>query len=280
MTAAGQVPSRPDPRRDLRRPPRQHPQRAAPRGRAAAGRGRSPGPASGRAPRARAGQRDAGQATAGPGDADRGDAEAATWLARAARQAAATSPDVAAGLLDRAIGLTHPADPGRDRLLAERADSLMLAGRVPSALAACRDLLGRPHDPDVDGQVQVCLAHALLAQGQVRDARDELERACQSPGLSAAARIAAQAWAGFARISLGDLDGAAASVAAVRDGGGAAGDHLVTSITMATMARVAESRRAAPGGARPRRRGRAPGRRQPRAGWDTASRSASPAAGS
>jgi tetratricopeptide (TPR) repeat protein len=175
--------------------------------------------------------------------AGRGDAEAATWLARAARQAAATSPDVAAGLLDRAIGLTHPADPGRDRLLAERADSLMLAGRVPSALAACRDLLGRPHDPDVDGQVQVCLAHALLAQGQVRDARDELERACQSPGLPAAARTAAQAWAGFARISLGDLDGAAASVAAARDGGGAiTGDHLVTSITLSTMARVAESR--------------------------------------
>ncbi len=171
-----------------------------------------------------------------------GDAEAATWLARAARQAAATSPDVAADLLDRAIGLTHPGDPGRDRLLAERADSLMLAGRVPSALAACRDLLGRPHDPDIDGQVQVCLAHALLAQGQVRDARDELERACQSPGLPAAARTAAQAWAGFARISLGDLDGAAASVTAARDGGAAAGDHLVTSITMSTMARVAESR--------------------------------------
>jgi DNA-binding CsgD family transcriptional regulator len=191
--------------------------------------------------------RSVGPGGAGQGGAGPGDAEAAGWLARAARQAAATSPDVAAGLLDRAIGLTPPAGPGRDRLLAERADALMLAGRVPSALAACRDLLGRPHDPDVDGQVQVCLAHALLAQGQVRDARDELERACRSPGLPAAARAAAQAWAGFARISLGDLDGAAASAAAAaaeagRDGAAAAGDHLVTSITMSTMARVAESR--------------------------------------
>jgi DNA-binding CsgD family transcriptional regulator/tetratricopeptide (TPR) repeat protein len=191
--------------------------------------------------------RGAGQGGAGQADAGPGDAEAATWLARAARQASATSPDVAAGLLDRAIGLTPPAGPGRDRLLAERADALMLAGRVPGALAACRDLLGRPHDPAVDGQVQVCLAHALLAQGQVRDARDELERACLSPGLPAAARTAALAWAGFARISLGDLEGAAASVAAVsaaagRDGGAGAGDHLVTSITMSTMARVAESR--------------------------------------
>jgi hypothetical protein len=141
------------------------------------------------------------------------DAEAATWLARAARQAASTSPEVAAGLLDRAIGLTRPGDQGRDRLLAERADSLMLAGRVPSALAACRELLGRPHDPDIDGQIRVCLAHALLAQGQVRDARDELEEACQSPGLPAAARTAAQAWAGFARISLGDTASRSASPA-------------------------------------------------------------------
>jgi DNA-binding CsgD family transcriptional regulator len=174
--------------------------------------------------------------------AGQGDAEAATWLARAARQAASTSPEVAAGLLDRAIGLTRPGDQGRDRLLAERADSLMLAGRVPSALAACRELLGRPHDPDIDGQIRVCLAHALLAQGQVRDARDELEEACQSPGLPAAARTAAQAWAGFARISLGDLDGAAACVAAVRSGEADGADHLTTSITMSTMARVAESR--------------------------------------
>jgi len=203
-----------------------------------------------------------------------GDAEATAWLARAARQAAATSPDVAAGLLGQAIGLTRPADPGRDRLLAERADSLMLAGQVPAALAACRDLLGRPHDPGVDGQVRVCLAHALLAQGQVREARQELDLACRSPGLPAAARAAAEAWAGFARISLGDLDGAAASVARSMadvtgadgadradgsdrtgrpdgvsrpdgtDGTGSADgvDHLTTSIVMSTRARVAESR--------------------------------------
>jgi len=187
--------------------------------------------------------------------ASQGDAEATAWLARAARQAAATSPDVAASLLGRAIGLTRPADPGRDRLLAERADSLMLAGRVPDALAACRDLLGRSHDPDVDGQVRVCLAHALLARGQVREARHELDLACRSPGLPAAARAAAEAWAGFARISLGDLDGAAASTARARadvtsaDGADEAdeassdgADHLTTSIVMSTMARVAESR--------------------------------------
>ena len=60
-----------------------------------------------------------------------GDPEAVAWLARAARQAAPRSPDVAADLLDQAVGLMAPGDLGRDRLLAERASSLMWAGRCP-----------------------------------------------------------------------------------------------------------------------------------------------------
>src|SRR5690349_18840751 len=74
-----------------------------------------------------------------------GDSKAVTWLARAARQAAPRSPDVAADLLDRAAALMAPEDPGRDRLLAERATSLMWAGRIADAEAACRSLLGRDH---------------------------------------------------------------------------------------------------------------------------------------
>jgi hypothetical protein len=50
-----------------------------------------------------------------------GDAEAIAWLTRAAREAAPRSPAVAADLLARAVELAEPADPGRDRLLAERA---------------------------------------------------------------------------------------------------------------------------------------------------------------
>ena len=134
------------------------------------------------------------------------------------------------------------ADPGRDRLLAERAGSLLLAGRVPDALAACRLLLGRHHDPGVDGPVRISLGHALLAQGQVRDALQELERAGQSPALSIAERGAAQAWAGFTRISLGDLDGAAALAGQARSAATSAGDHQTTSIAMSTAARISESR--------------------------------------
>ena len=174
--------------------------------------------------------------------AGQGDAEAIGWLTRAAREAAARSPDIAASLLERAAGLMAPADPGRDRLLAERASSLMVSGRNADALAACRSLLDRDLDPKVDGPVRICLGRALLAQGQVRDALQELEQAGSSPALPGAERAAARAWAGFARMSLGDLDGAAASAEQARSAAAAAADHLTVSVAMTTLARVSESR--------------------------------------
>ena len=135
-----------------------------------------------------------------------------------------------------------PADPGRDRLLAERASSLMVSGRNADALAACRSLLDRDLDPQVDGPVRICLGRALLAQGQVRDALRELEQAGSSPALPGAERAAAWAWAGLARMSLGDLDGAAASAEQARSAAAAAADHLTVSVAMTTLARVSESR--------------------------------------
>jgi DNA-binding CsgD family transcriptional regulator len=62
--------------------------------------------------------------------AGRGDAEAVAWLTTAASQAAPRSPAVAAELLERAVGLTDPADPERDRLLVERAGALMWSGKL------------------------------------------------------------------------------------------------------------------------------------------------------
>jgi hypothetical protein len=74
-------------------------------------------------------------------------------------------------LLGRAVGLMAPGDPGRDRLLAEQASSLMWAGRIADAEAACRSLLGRDHDRSVEGTVRVCLGNVLLAGGQAHDAQ-------------------------------------------------------------------------------------------------------------
>jgi DNA-binding CsgD family transcriptional regulator len=165
-----------------------------------------------------------------------GDTEAVTWLARAARQAAPRSPDVAADLLGRAAGLMAPGDPGRDRLLAEQVSSLLWAGRLADAETACRSLLGRNLDPSLESTVRACLGHALLTSGQVRDGLHELERACQSPLLTGPERARAQAWASFARMFLADLDGAAAAAAQARAAAVSARDHVATSISMVTLA--------------------------------------------
>ena len=171
-----------------------------------------------------------------------GDADAIGWLTRAAREAGERSPDVAADLLERAAALMDLADPGRDRLLAERASSLMLAGRIADAAAACRLLLGRDHDRSVTGPVRICLGHVLLAQGHVHDALRELERAAESPVLTGAESAAARAWAGYARLWLGDLDGASAEAEEARVAAASADDHLSVSVAMATLARVSEYR--------------------------------------
>jgi len=171
-----------------------------------------------------------------------GDTEAVTWLARAARQAAPRSPDVAADLLGRAAALMTAGDPGRDRLLAEQASSLMWAGRIADAEAACRSLLGRDLDPSVENTVRVCLGHALLLGGRARDGLCELEQACQSPLLTGTERAEALAWASMARLTLADLDGASAAAEKARPAAVTAPDPLATSIAMASLALVSELR--------------------------------------
>jgi ATP/maltotriose-dependent transcriptional regulator MalT len=135
-----------------------------------------------------------------------------------------------------------PGDPGRDRLLAERVISLTWAGRIAEAEASCRSLLGRDHDRSVEGTLRVYLGHALLARGQTRDGLRELEQAGQSPLLASAEQAEAQAWAGGARMMLGDLDGAAATLAEARSAAVAARNPLATSVATVILALVSEFR--------------------------------------
>jgi len=171
-----------------------------------------------------------------------GDTVAVAWLARAARQAAPRSPDVAADLLGRAAGLMPPGDPGRDGLLAEQATSLLWAGLVTDAEAACRSLLSRDLDRSAEGAVRVCLGHALLAGGQAAEGLCELELAGQSPLLTDAEQAEAQAWASLARLLLGDLDGAAAAAEQAWPAAVSARDHLATSVAVVSLAQVSELR--------------------------------------
>jgi len=145
-----------------------------------------------------------------------GDAEAIQWLTQAAREAVATSPAGAASLLARAIGLMDPADPGRDTLLAEQAGILTWAGRQAEAEAICRALLSRDHDPAVTAGTRMCLGYALLNSGRAGEALREFEHAVGSAAPGSAELADARAYESFARVSLGDLDGARSAAAAAQ----------------------------------------------------------------
>lgn len=171
-----------------------------------------------------------------------GDADAISWLTRAAREAAPSSPDTAADLLERAIGLMTPGDPARDQALAERARSLLMAGRITDAVAECRGLLGAGHGPGAAAIARSCLGQALLMQGRPGDALRELDQAVASPLLTGAERAIALGWACGSRWALGDLDGAAATAERVRSEAAAGGHHVATSIALTGLAQVAEHR--------------------------------------
>jgi len=168
-----------------------------------------------------------------------GDAEAAGWLAAAGREAAATSPDVAAGLFERAAGLMPAGDQGRDQLLAEQASCLMWAGRVARAEHVCRDLLRHAHDQAAVGRVRICLGYALMASGRPWEGLTEFERAAGSPALTGVDHASSLGWASIARLWLGDLDGAAATAGQAAAAAVAAGDHMTSGIASSMSALVA-----------------------------------------
>lgn len=116
----------------------------------------------------------------------------------------------------------------------------MWAGRIAAARQICGSLLERHHAGEAEGPARLCLGYALVAQSQQRDALPELERAAGSPVLTEAERASARAWAGYARLSMADLDGASATAGEALSA--APADPLVNTVAMATQALVTAHR--------------------------------------
>lgn len=168
-----------------------------------------------------------------------GDDEAVTWLTRAARQAASGSPETGAELLERAVGLMTPTDPGRDVLLAERADCLMLAGRVTDTVAACRSLLDRSHHPDSEQPARIRLGAALLVNGRPAEALRELDAVARSTTAAQPERLRGLGVACTARLWLGDFAGAARAAEQALEPARRTGDHRTATASLATLSTVA-----------------------------------------
>jgi len=170
--------------------------------------------------------------------AEHGDVDAITWLIRAAREAAPTSPGVAADLLDRAIELTDSADADLDALLVERADKLLWAGRIPEAEDTCRRLLDRPHDPGPESSARALLGRCLMADGQMHEALPQFERVYRSPVATGPERAASWGSASVAHVFLGQLDQAGAAAVEARKAAEQAGDDFTSSMALTALATV------------------------------------------
>ena len=161
-----------------------------------------------------------------------GDAEAVASLVAAGRDAARTSPAVAATVFGRALELTTPMDPGADELRLEVASSLLLSGRIGEAIVGFEALLRPGHSVALQSTARVCLGHALLASGKPADALGELRAAATTGTLGAGERADALAWAGLASLLVGDVDGAGALSEQARIGAIDSGDPVATSVAI------------------------------------------------
>src|SRR5438128_1758933 len=112
-----------------------------------------------------------------------GDVHAIEWLWTAARQAAPRSPAVAVELLERALELVPPSDPQRDAAQADLALCLLRSGHPQEAQQVCREVLGREHDPSLEGRLRQCLIEGAISQGQIEQGLREVEEAIEAPSL-------------------------------------------------------------------------------------------------
>jgi DNA-binding CsgD family transcriptional regulator len=167
-----------------------------------------------------------------------GDTRAVAWLRQAARRAAPRAPAVAVELLQRALQLSPLTDPNRDALLAEQAVSLMWSGRLADAEASCREVLGRVHDPTLDGTLRLCRVQALVGRGRLEEALREADAATTSPILSDVERARFQAFTAMARTSSVHLQAAAQTAADARAAAEQAGDDLAVAVSLASLALV------------------------------------------
>ncbi len=162
-----------------------------------------------------------------------GDREAVDWLVRAAHEVSPISPVIAADALERAVEILPPGGGGRDALLVELAGNLLWAGRLDETEEICRELLDRPHDPDVDAAARETLGRCLLADGRMQPALDELEAVCASPTATKGERAAAWGAASTAHVFLGRLDEA---TAAAKQAEAAADDDAAASLALKAQA--------------------------------------------
>ena len=137
-----------------------------------------------------------------------GDAEAALSLRGAAREAVARAPGIAVDLLRRAQELLPPGHAERDGVLRELVVALLRTGEVSQAAAIAEEVLGRPHDADVEMPLRIALIDALSILNRGEELIEQTEAALtENPDMPLADQALIVAQGSFGRTFSGDFLG-------------------------------------------------------------------------
>jgi DNA-binding CsgD family transcriptional regulator len=149
--------------------------------------------------------------------ADPGDEEAISWLRRAAGEAAATAPGIAAELLGRALVLAAGSPGLRREILGELVRPLLWTGQARAAEEMCAEGLGIPGPGSGEALFWLGLADARLLQGRFAEARATCGEAMTRPCLEDSDRLQLQAVLALAGVYLGDQEGVTLARSIVKD---------------------------------------------------------------
>jgi DNA-binding CsgD family transcriptional regulator len=164
------------------------------------------------------------------------DAAGAGVLVDAGRALRDRAPGPATALLERALELLPVGDHRRDEAVAAMPVPLVLQGRAGDAARLAADVLARPHDPALDGDLVEGQTFAVLRTDSPLAHRAEVEASVHLTGLTDAARARIGAFLAEARLATGDAAGATEAGEAVRAWASAAGDEEVHVYALGTLA--------------------------------------------
>lgn len=174
--------------------------------------------------------------------AERGDHEAVEWLRRSAGISAATAPNVAVELLERALELLEPSDASRDGVRAELLFPMWRSGRGAEAESLARELLAHTQPPIVEAEVRRGLSRALVLRGCGAEAAELAEVATRDDRLPEEERASFLAIAAHGRALAGDLDRARAAAEVAVDAGTRLNVDYAVSLGLSTLSWVALGR--------------------------------------
>jgi DNA-binding CsgD family transcriptional regulator len=146
------------------------------------------------------------RAVGGDGTAGPMDGWMLSWLARTADLLVGQAPQVAVELLREAVASPAAGFAHRDRLVGRLADALYRVCEIAGAEQVARQALGHVVDPDVLVDLHGTLAQCRIRNGQPAESLATLNRALESPGISAGHRARLLVLAARTHSSNGEME--------------------------------------------------------------------------